>query len=80
MPAPSDLVTLVTLDGGLTVNWAVVQRLLDLESRGATFELKPDGGFRVLPSTVLNADDTAFLKAHRDEARRVLEYEPPGVM
>lgn len=66
---------LVTFRGGFVADWAVVSCLLDLEARGARFELKADGGFRVLPSSVLTPDDTAFLRAHRDEARRVLEYQ-----
>ncbi len=77
MAATSDAVQLVTFRGGLVADWAVVTRLLDLESRGARFELKPDGGFRVIPASALTPDDRAFLKAHRDEARRILEYEPP---
>ena len=44
------------------------------EKRGGRFELEPDGGFRVIPPSVLTADDTAFLRA-RDEARQVLEYQ-----
>jgi hypothetical protein len=73
--APSDAAVLVTYRGGFTADSAVVSRLLSLEARGARFELKPDGGFRVIPSTVLTADDVAFLRERRDEARCVLEYQ-----
>src|SRR5262249_58565043 len=66
---------LVTLASGLVVRLPVLQTLWRLEDRGARFELKPDGGFRVIPPSVLTPDDTAFLRAHRNEARKVLEYE-----
>ena len=74
MPATSESV-LVTFRGGFVADWAVVRLLVDLEQRGAWFVLKPDGGFRVEPPSVLTADDTTFLRAHRDEARRVLDYQ-----
>jgi hypothetical protein len=75
----SDTPTIVTLRGGLAVSWSVVAKLIDLEFRGAKFELLDDGHFKVVPSSVLTADDTAFLKAHRDEARRVIEYDVDAV-
>jgi hypothetical protein len=75
MSATSETPTLVVFRGGFTANWAVVTKLLDLEARGAAFVLKPDGGFRVVPATVLTADDVAFLRANRDEARRILDYD-----
>ena len=65
---------LVTLNGGMTVRWAVVAKPLDLEARGATFELVEGGGFAVAPRSVLTDDDRAFLRVHRDDARRCLEY------
>jgi hypothetical protein len=46
-----------------------------LERRGATFALlPPPGRFRVDPPSVLTEDDIRFLRQHRDEARRVIEY------
>jgi hypothetical protein len=77
MPATSEA-TLIAFRGGFVAEWTVVCRLLALEARGARFELKADGGFRVVPAEVLTADDTAFLRQHRDAARRVLEYQPEG--
>jgi hypothetical protein len=74
MPATSDL---VVLNGGFVVALSVLQCLWRLEDRGARFELKDDGGFRVIPPSVLTPDDVSFLRAHRDEARRVLEYQAP---
>jgi hypothetical protein len=66
---------LVTFRGGFVADWAIVRRLLDLEARGARFELVDGGRFRVLPLSVLTADDSAFLRANRNEARRVLEHQ-----
>jgi hypothetical protein len=74
LPATSDT-ALVTLTGGLVVPVRVLRVLWTLEDRGARFELKPNGGFKVIPSSVLTADETVFLRQHRDEARRVLEYQ-----
>jgi hypothetical protein len=73
MMANSD--ELVTLKHGYVVDAAVVRLLLSLEGRGARFELKPDGGFRVIPPSVLTQAERVFLRAHRDQARRVLEYQ-----
>jgi hypothetical protein len=72
MPVSSEL---VHFRGGLVAAWDVVSKLLDLEARGAAFTLKPDGGFRVVPSSLLTTDDSTFLRAHRNEARRVLELQ-----
>ena len=64
---------LVTFRGGFVADWAVVARLLELESRGCTFRLEDNGRFRVTPPEKLTGEDTAFLRARRDETRRVLE-------
>ena len=66
---------LVTFRGGFMADFCIVRRLLDLEARGATFRLDPDDRFTVIPSSVLTAEDRVFLRAHRDEARRVLAYQ-----
>jgi len=73
--ATSDEPAVVVFRGGFSAPAAVVRVLLTLEARGARFELKDGGGFRVRPVEVLTAEDTAFLRAHRDEARRVIEYQ-----
>jgi hypothetical protein len=65
---------LVTFRGGFVADLAVVVRILNLEARGATFTLINGGRFRVEPPVVLTADDCAFLRERRDEARSVLEY------
>jgi len=66
---------LVTFKHGFIAAYPVVAKLLDLEARGATFELLADGRFRVNPGTVLTDDDRTFLREHRDEAKRVIEYQ-----
>lgn len=73
MPASSDRP--VTFRGGFIADGRVVQRLLELECRGCTFKLVDGGRFRVIPPDLLTPDDIAFLKARRDEARQVLEYQ-----
>lgn len=74
MPGCSDS-ALVTFRGGFVADWAVVARLLGLESRGCSFRLEDGGRFRALPPDRLTPDDVTFLRAHRDEARQVLEYQ-----
>ena len=75
MPACSDPSGLVTFRGGFVADWAVVARLLDIEARGCSFRLEAGGRFRILPPERLTREDVAFLRARRDEARRVIEYE-----
>jgi hypothetical protein len=64
----------VTFSGGFTADLAVVSRLLDLEARGASFAVLPDGRIRVSPPGLMTADERDFLRANREEARRVLSY------
>lgn len=75
MMGTSETPTMVIFRGGFSADWRVVSRLLELEARGAHFELKPDGGFRVVPPCVLTPQDREFLRAHRDEARRVVHHQ-----
>ena len=75
MPACSESSGLVTFRGGFVADWVVVARLLDLEARGCLFRLEAGGRFRVMPPDRLTPDDVAFLRARRDEARQVLEYQ-----
>jgi hypothetical protein len=75
----SDKDAIVTLRGGVVVELAVLKVLWSLEDRGAKFLLKSDGGFRVEPAALLTAAETQFLRQHRNEARRVLEYTCPEV-
>jgi hypothetical protein len=66
---------LVIFRGGFVADWAVVARLLDLESRGCSFRLEDGGRFRVVPHDRLTSDDVAFLRSRRDEARQVIAYQ-----
>ena len=76
IPATSDPATaLVTFRGGFVADWSVVSRLLQIETRGGCFELTSTGGFRVTPGSILTPEDVSFLRQHRDEARRVLQYQ-----
>jgi hypothetical protein len=74
MPARSEAAQVVTFKGGFAADWAVVSRLMNLEARGARFHLLNGGRFKVDPPSELTADDVAFLRARRDEARQVLAY------
>jgi len=73
--AYSESAALLTFRGGFVADWAVVGRLLDLESRGCSFRLEDGGRFRVIPPDRLTPDDVAFLRAHRDEARQVIAHQ-----
>lgn len=64
------------LRAGPVVTVAVVDRLLDLERRGASFRLTPDS-VAITPLDVLSDDDKRFLRAHRDDVRAVVAYDPP---
>jgi hypothetical protein len=75
MATCSEAPVFVTFRGGFVADWAIVQRLLELENRGARFELVEGGRFRVLPASLLTADDVAFLRERRHDARRILEYQ-----
>jgi hypothetical protein len=66
---------LVTFRGGFVASLVVVERLFTIEARGARFVSLLDGRFKVEPPSALTFEDSAFLKAHRDEARRVLSYQ-----
>jgi hypothetical protein len=75
MATCSEAPVLILFRRGFVADAAVVRRLLDLEQRGCTFRLENGGRFRVIPGDRLTADDVSFLRARRDEARRVLEYQ-----
>lgn len=65
----------VTLRGGVTVNLAVLLKLLEIEARGCRFEVLPDQRICVRPPGQLTVAEIEFLKEHRDEARRIVEYQ-----
>jgi hypothetical protein len=75
MPVSSEMQPgLVTFRDGFVADWRVVSRLLDLESRGAQLRLEDGGRFRIVPPSVLTAEDVSFLRERRDEARLVIQY------
>jgi hypothetical protein len=74
--ASSDI---VILKGGVVADVAVVVKLLDIERRGATFQLLEAGRFHVVLANVLSAEDAAFLRQHQDQARKLLEYDVDAV-
>jgi hypothetical protein len=75
MSCSSTTSTIVLFRGGFSADWAVVSRLLEVEARGGRFELLTDGRISVRPAGLLTADDAAFLRQHRDEARRVIQHQ-----
>jgi hypothetical protein len=71
----SDAAVVVTLRGGVTVSSDVLVKLLDIEARCCTFKLLANGRICITPSGRLSPEEIDFLRRHRDEARRVLEYQ-----
>ncbi len=71
-----------TIDGDQTVRMRdgfvaarkVLQRLWDIEARGASFVIT-ETGFTITPEGILTPGDRAFLLAHLDEAKRIVNYE-----
>jgi hypothetical protein len=58
MPTSSEPgATLVTFRGGFVADWQLVERLLEIEARGAVFDLVDGGRFRVVPGHVLTEGD-----------------------
>ena len=52
----------------------VLQRLWEIEARGASFVIT-ETGFDITPEGILTHRDRAFLLEHLDEAKRILNYE-----
>ena len=52
----------------------VLQRLWEIEARGASFVIT-ETGFDITPEGILTQRDRAFLLEHLDEAKRILNYE-----
>lgn len=73
MPSPSDH---WPLRHGPLVPVAVVRHLLAMESRGVVFTIT-DSGVTVRPAALVTPADIAFLRAHRDDVRAIVAYDPP---
>ena len=67
--------SLVTFRDGFVASVTVLQRLWAIEALGCSFALKDDGGFHVVHWDKLMPADDAFLRAHRDEVRRLIAYQ-----
>ena len=67
--------SLVTFRHGVVANTAVLRRLWAIEALGCSFVLKDNGGFRVVHWDKLTPADDAFLRAHRDDVRRLIAYQ-----
>ena len=65
---------MVTMRDGRVVSLRVLQRLGDIEARGASFVVV-DNGFDVEPDSTLTPRDRAFLLKHLDEAIRIVELQ-----
>jgi hypothetical protein len=52
----------------------VLQKLWDVESRGAIFNVTEDGFHISPPHGMITAEDRQFLIVHLDEVQRVLRY------
>lgn len=65
---------LIHFKGGFVANRRVWAMLIDLEAQGARFELVEPDRFRVIPASLLTTNIKLFLRIHRDECRRLLEY------
>jgi hypothetical protein len=75
MTSVAEASQLVTFRDGTTASLAVLERLWAIEARGGTFVPTNDGGFRVEPSGRMTPSEQAFLRTHRDEARRLVRYQ-----
>ncbi len=72
---PLATTSLVTFRDGFVASVTVLQRLWAIEALGCSFALKDDGGFHVVHWDKLMPADDAFLRAHRDEVRRLIAYQ-----
>lgn len=64
----------VILRGGVSVMANAIKLAWDLEARGATFLLDPDGALRVGPPDILTPADIAAIRENKYELARVTKY------
>ena len=60
--------------GGFVAARNVLQRLWEIEARGASFNTTESGFAITPPHGMITREDRAFLLAHLDEAERILKY------
>ena len=64
----------VILRGGVSVLAESLKLAWDLEARGATFGLDPDGALRVGPPDILTPADIAAIRENKYELARITKY------
>ena len=70
----SNVREIVTMRGGFVAARDVLQRLWEIEARGASFVIT-ETGFQITPDGMITRGDRAFLLEYLDEAKRILRYE-----
>ena len=70
----SDVREVVTMRDGFVAARNVLQRLWEIEARGASFVIT-ETGFTITPEGIITPRERAFLLAHLDEAKRIVNYE-----
>jgi len=70
----SDAQPVILLRGNVELNRRVWTKLLDIEARDCAFELLAEERIRVRPAGRLTPEDVSFLRRHRNEVIRVIEY------
>jgi hypothetical protein len=64
----------VVLRGGVSVLAESLKLAWDLEAKGATFRLDPDGALRVGPPDILTPTDIAAIRENKFELARITKY------
>jgi hypothetical protein len=64
----------VILRGGVSVLVDSLRLAWELEAKGATFGLDPDGALRVGPPDILTPADIQAIRANRHELARICRY------
>jgi hypothetical protein len=64
----------VVLRGGVSVLADALKLAWDLEAKGATFLLDPDGALRVGPPDILTTADIAAIRENKYELARLARY------
>tara|TARA_R100001086_G_scaffold238336_2_gene162994 strand:- start:355 stop:612 length:258 start_codon:yes stop_codon:yes gene_type:complete len=64
----------VTFRDGTVASLPVLQCLWGIEARGGRFVALEGDGFRIEPPSSITPAEQTFLKAHREEAGRLVRY------
>ena len=68
---------IVVLRGEVPVRLAVLRLAWDLEARGITLSIDPNGRLVASPPDQVTANDVAALRAHLRDVKRVVAYRAP---